>query len=74
LARQLGVSPAFLSSVELGRATPLIDARIEDLVRAIPGLDRDAAFIAAGRLPPEMRPHLAEIIKRWRKQQRRALR
>jgi transcriptional regulator with XRE-family HTH domain len=70
MARELGITSSFLSSVELGNSPPLIDERLEAAARLL-NVDIDAAYAAAGRLPPDMRPHIAEIIAAWRKKKKR---
>jgi transcriptional regulator with XRE-family HTH domain len=70
LARELGITGSFLSNVELGNSPPFIDDRLEAVSRLL-NVDPDAAYAAAGKLPPDMRPHIAEIIAAWRKKEKR---
>jgi transcriptional regulator with XRE-family HTH domain len=69
MARELGITSSFLSSVELGNSPPFIDERLEAAAKLL-NVDTDAAYAAAGRLPPDMRPHIAEIIAVWRKKKK----
>lgn len=64
-ARDLGISPAYWSRVERDMEKPpqdkwliLAAARLD-----IPG---DDVFVAAGRLPLDMRNHLARVVRIYR--------
>lgn len=70
LAPRMGLSPAYWSRIELERENPPRDEVLELLVKEL-DLDRDDVFVQAGRLPPEMRSHLAEIVKMWRRKEKR---
>jgi len=70
LARKIGISAAYWSRIERDKDLPPRDALIESAVNIL-GSDLDEAFIAAGRLPPDMRPHLPEIVRWWRNQKTR---
>lgn len=64
-ARQLDISPAYWSRIERDRENPPKDALILGAAKLL-GEDPDGAFIAAQRLPPDLREHLREIVRMYR--------
>lgn len=70
LAAQIGISSAYWSRIERDKESPPRDELIEAAARVLEA-DLDASFVAAGRLPPELRPHLGEIVTMWRRSQKR---
>lgn len=70
LAPRLGLSAAYWSRIECDMDHPPRDDVLSILAKEI-GLDLDEVFVKAGRLPPDMRPHLDAIVKMWRKKQAR---
>lgn len=69
LASRVGVSAAYWSRIERERENPPKDEFIESAARAL-GVNSDMAFAAARRLPPDMRPHLREVVRMYRERQR----
>ena len=67
-ANLLGLSPAFWSRIETGRENPPKD---EHLLRCadILGLPLDDCFIAASRIPPDLRLKLRDVVNVFRKSQ-----
>lgn len=70
LAPRLGLSAAYWSRIERDKDLPPRDDVLAILAKEI-GLDLDEVFVQAGRLPPDMRPHLDAVVKMWRKKQAR---
>lgn len=70
LAPRLGLSAAYWSRIERDRDLPPRDDVLLRLAEEL-GLDGDEVFTQAGKLPPDMRPHLGTIVKMWRKKQSR---
>lgn len=66
-AQRLGVSPAYWSRIERDQEKPPRDDLIERAA-AILDIRLDDLFIDAGRLPPDMRGDLRDVVQLWRKQ------
>lgn len=64
-ARDLGISPAYWSRIERDMEKPPLDKWLV-LVAARLGIPGDDVFVAAGRLPPDMRDHLSQVVKIYR--------
>lgn len=64
-AHSIGISPAYWSRIEREMEKPPKD---ELIIKAASLLNEniDEAFIAAGRLPPDMRGDLRQIVNSWR--------
>lgn len=65
-AARLGVTAAYWSRVERNQVNEPRDDLIEHAA-AILGVRVDDLFIAAGRLPPDMRRDLGRVVQTWRK-------
>ena len=65
-AARLGVTAAYWSRVERNQVNEPRDDLIEHAA-AILGVRVDDLFIAAGRLPPDMRKDLGRVVQTWRK-------
>lgn len=65
-AAQIGISPAYWSRIERDMEKPPKDELIEAAARLLE-TDLDASYVAAGRVPPDLRPHLGEIVEMWRR-------
>jgi transcriptional regulator with XRE-family HTH domain len=65
-AERVGVSPAYWSRVEREQENPPRDQLVAQAA-AILGVQLDDLFIAAGRLPPDMRDDLREVVQAYRK-------
>jgi transcriptional regulator with XRE-family HTH domain len=61
LAHNLGVSSAYWSRIERNMENPPKDALIKAAAMVI-GLDLDTAFTSAGRLPPDLRSQLRDVV------------
>lgn len=71
-AERLGVSPAYWSRVEREQEHPPRDELVERAA-AILGIRLDDLFVEAGRLPPDMRDDLKQVVQAYRRlRQRRA--
>jgi transcriptional regulator with XRE-family HTH domain len=70
-AERIGVSPAYWSRVEREQEHPPRDEYVERAA-AILGVRLDDLFIEAGRLPPDMREDLEQVVQAYRR--RRQLR
>lgn len=68
-AQRLGVSPAYWSRIERDQEKPPRDDLVERAA-AILDVRLDDLFIEAGRLPPDMRGDLREVVQYWRKRGR----
>jgi HTH-type transcriptional regulator, competence development regulator len=64
-AKRLGLSPAYWSRVELEREHPPRDIHVEKTA-AILGIRLDDLYVEAGRLPPDMRENLREVVRIYR--------
>ena len=64
-AQRLGLSAPYWSRVELEREHPPRDAYIEKTA-AILGIRLDDLYVEAGRLPPDMRENLREVVRIYR--------
>lgn len=69
-ASQLGLSSAYFSRIERELENPPKDEVITKAAQILQ-VNPDDAFVAAGRLPPDMRPHLAEIVRMYRRESSR---
>jgi transcriptional regulator with XRE-family HTH domain len=65
LAGQLHLSAPYWSRIERALENPPKDELIA-LAACILQENADPAFVAAGRLPPDMRAHLGEIVRQYR--------
>jgi transcriptional regulator with XRE-family HTH domain len=65
-SRQLGISSAYWSRIERNMEKPPKDALIQK-ASVILKIDPDDAFIEAGRLPPDMREDICNVIRIYRK-------
>lgn len=65
-AERLGVSPAYWSRVEREQEKPPRDELVERAA-AILGLRMDDLFVEAGRLPPDMRSDLKQVVQAYRR-------
>lgn len=65
-ADRLGVSPAYWSRVEREQENPPRDEYVEKAA-AILGVRMDDLFIEAGRLPPDMREDLKQVVQVYRR-------
>jgi transcriptional regulator with XRE-family HTH domain len=66
LAKRLGISPAYLSRIELGHEKPPRDELIERLA-AILGIELDELFVKANRLPPDLRKDMPRVVAFYRR-------
>ena len=66
-AGRIGISPAYWSRVEREEEKPPRDELVERAA-AILGVRVDDLFVEAGRLPPDMRRELREVVQLYRKQ------
>lgn len=64
-ARDIGISPAYWSRIERDMEKPPQDKWLI-LVAARFGISGDDVFVAAGRLPLDMRNHLARVVRIYR--------
>lgn len=69
-APSVGISAAYWSRIEREQEKPPKDSVIEAAALAL-GADLDACYVQAGRLPPDMRERLAEIVENWRRNEKR---
>lgn len=77
MAKLIEISPAYLSRIERGLEPPPSDAiiaRMLPILAPMPGTspcftDEDMIFTAAGRLPPDLRGKLADIVRLARMQE-----
>ena len=65
-AERIGVSPAYWSRVEREEEHPPRDEYVERAA-AILGVRLDDLFIEAGRLPPDMREDLKQVVQVYRR-------
>lgn len=65
-AARLGVTPAYWSRVERAQVNEPRDDLIA-AAAAILGVRVDDLFVAAGRLPPDMRKNLGRVVQTWRR-------
>jgi transcriptional regulator with XRE-family HTH domain len=65
-AERLGVSPAYWSRVEREQENPPRDELVERAA-AILGVRMDDLFVEAGRLPPDMRGDLKQVVQAYRR-------
>jgi transcriptional regulator with XRE-family HTH domain len=65
-ADRLGVSPAYWSRVERDQENPPRDEYVEKAA-AILGVRMDDLFVEAGRLPPDMREDLKQVVQVYRR-------
>ncbi|MGE0751466.1 MAG: helix-turn-helix domain-containing protein [Variibacter sp.] len=65
-ADRLGVSPAYWSRVEREQENPPRDEYVEKAA-AILGVRMDDLFVEAGRLPPDMREDLKQVVQVYRR-------
>lgn len=72
LAQGLGISPAYWSRVERDQNPVPSDVLLLKFAEIL-SIDSGDVFIAAKRLPPDMRPALAEIVAMYRKHQLRSV-
>ncbi len=68
-SERLGVSPAYWSRVEREQENPPRDDLVERAA-AILGVRMDDLFVEAGRLPPDMRDDLKEVVQAYRRLRR----
>lgn len=68
LALQLGISAAYLSRIERGKENPPRDDLVVKACTCL-NADSDLAFIAAHRLPPDMRTDIRNIVAMFRLQE-----
>ena len=66
VAGRAGISIAYLSRIERDRENAPKDELIAKLSRAL-GLEKDQAFAAASRLPPDLRKKAFEVIAAYRR-------
>lgn len=64
-AARLGVSPAYWSRIERGIEKPPLNPLIESAARELQ-IPIDDAYVAAGRLPPDIQADLATAIAVYR--------
>lgn len=64
-AEKLGLSPAFWSRIETGRENPPKDEHISRCAQILE-VSQDDCFIAASRIPPDLRPELGAIVRAYR--------
>ena len=69
-APSIGLSPAYWSRIERDQENPPRDDVLASAAAAL-NLNPDDVFVHAGRLPPDVREHLGEIVKMWRRKERR---
>lgn len=69
-APSLGISSTYWSRIEREQEKPPKDDLIAAAALALES-DVDESFIQAGRLPPDMRAHLRDIVKTWRRREAR---
>jgi transcriptional regulator with XRE-family HTH domain len=72
-AERLGVSPAYWSRVEREQENPPRDDLVERAA-AILGVRMDDLFVEAGRLPPDMRDDLRQVVQAYRRLRQQARR
>jgi transcriptional regulator with XRE-family HTH domain len=66
IAKAVGVSAAYLSEIELGRATPTLD-RLDTILAALKAdtAARYRVYLAAGQLPPEVAQRMLASPETW---------
>ncbi len=69
-APSIGISAAYWSRIEREQEKPPKDALIEAAAMALES-SVDESYIQAGRIPPDMREHLSEIVATWRRKEAR---
>lgn len=67
LSAAIGISAAFWSRVERELEPPPKDNWLLASAQAL-GIPSDEVFVAAGRLPPDMRLHLRELVSAYRQE------
>ena len=67
-ATLLGLSPAFWSRIEAGRENAPKDEHILRCAEVL-SLPLDDCFIAASRIPPDLRPKLRAVVQCFREAQ-----
>jgi transcriptional regulator with XRE-family HTH domain len=72
-AERIGVSPAYWSRVEREQENPPRDEFVERAA-AILGVRLDDLFIEAGRLPPDMREDLKQVVQAYRRRRQLSVR
>lgn len=72
-SERLGVSAAYWSRVEREMENPPRDDLVERAA-AILGVRMDDLFVDAGRLPPDMRTDLKQVVQAYRRLRRPPLR
>lgn len=70
-AERLGVSPAYWSRVEREQENPPRDELVERAA-AILGVRLDNLFVEAGRLPPDMRQDLKQVVQAYRRRRQQS--
>ena len=66
LAASIEISPAHWSRIERGMEKPPKDALILAAAEKL-GLSSDDAFVAAGRLPPDIQTDIRTVVLQYRK-------
>ncbi len=69
-AKGLGISPAYWSRIETGRE----HAPKDELIRkaaVLLNVSEDELFVEAARLPPDMQSNVAEVVRLYRKAQKK---
>lgn len=69
IALSLGISAAYWSKVERGLASPPSDDLLLKFSACLK-INSDDVFVAAKRLPVDMRPHIKLIVKLYRSNQK----
>lgn len=65
LANAIEVSQAYWSRIERSLENPPSDTLIDRVAKVL-SIELDTAFSSAGRLPPDLRAELGEIVRFWR--------
>lgn len=66
MAARMGISPGYWSRVERGLEKPPSDEHIERAA-AILGIQLDALFVEARRLPPDMQRDIDQVVLAYRR-------
>ena len=69
-AQSIGISAAYWSRIEREQEKPPKDRLIEAAALVLEA-NSDEAYIRAGRLPPDLREHLGDIVAMWRRKEGR---
>jgi len=69
-AQSIGISAAYWSRIEREQEKPPKDGLIEAAALVLE-TSLDEAYIQAGRLPPDLREHLGDIVAMWRSKEAR---